>query len=54
MPKWWNSSQNTTLGETDEDLRDAQYWEGVRRAEAEAQERQAQYERLLAEGYYDQ
>jgi len=54
MPMWWNSSQNTTLNETEEDFMTAQYWERVRREQAEAEEAQAQYERLLAEGYYDQ
>lgn len=53
MPMWWNSSQNTTLNQTDADQEDAEYWERARRADDEARQRQEQYERLVAEGYYD-
>ncbi len=47
---WWNSDQNRTLDD-DEYSRAAL---AIRRQETEAQQRQEQYERLLAESYYDQ
>jgi len=47
---WWNSKDNTTLDD-DEYSRSAL---AIRRQYEEARQRQEQYERLLAEGYYDQ
>lgn len=50
---WWNSSQNTTLDDGGDDGEYAAQMEAIRREEDYRQQRQAQYERLVAEGYYD-
>lgn len=50
---WWNSSQNTTLDDGGGDGEYAAQMEAIRREEDYRQQRQAQYERLVAEGYYD-